>query len=238
MATTFLRAKWLNIIMANYVVDPAILIPYLPKGVELDTHEGKTYVSLVGFLFQKTSLFNLPIPLLGTFEEINLRFYVTRKIGDERRRGVVFINETVPNKLVALVANKLYKEHYTAIPTRHNWKTHDKELDITYQLKHNNKWSTINVTASTENVMMQKGSIEEYIYEHYYGYTKVNESKGIEYKVNHPSWTIHPILNSKIDFDFASFYGNDFKLLNQAEPQSIMMASGSEISVDWRRNEI
>ena len=238
MATTFLRAKWLNIIMANYVVDPAILMPYLPKGVELDTHEGKTYVSLVGFLFKNTSLFNLPIPLLGTFEEINLRFYVIRKIGNERRRGVVFINETVPNKIVALVANKLYKEHYIAVPTRHNWKTNDKELDITYQLKHNNKWSTINATASSEKVMMQKGSIEEYIYEHYYGYTKVNERKSIEYKINHPSWAIHPILNCKIDFDFAAFYGDDFKLLNQAEPQSIMMASGSEISVDWRRNEI
>lgn len=58
---------------------------------------------------------------MGTFEEVNLRFYVVRKVGNELRRGVVFINETVPNKIVAWVANKLYKEHYIAIPTKHNW---------------------------------------------------------------------------------------------------------------------
>jgi uncharacterized protein YqjF (DUF2071 family) len=62
--------------MANY--DPAILIPFLPKGVELDLYEG-VYVSLVGFMFKKTKLFNVPIPHFGTFEEINLRFYVVRK---------------------------------------------------------------------------------------------------------------------------------------------------------------
>lgn len=118
---TFLTAQWQNLIMANYEIDPAILLPYLPKDVELDCYHGKTYVSLVGFLFKGSSIFNIPIPSMGTFEEVNLRFYVVRKVGNELRRGVVFINETVPNKIVAWVANKLYKEHYIAIPTKHNW---------------------------------------------------------------------------------------------------------------------
>ena len=112
---TFLKAQWQNLIMANYAIDAKYLLPYLPAGVELDTYEGQTYVSLVGFLFKDTKLFNVPIPFLGTFEEVNLRFYVVRKVGNELRRGVVFINETVPNKTVAWVANKLYKEHYIAI---------------------------------------------------------------------------------------------------------------------------
>lgn len=104
--------------MANYVVNPDLLTRYLPNGVQPDVYENKTYVSLVGFMFKKTSLFNIPIPFLGTFEEINLRFYVKRVEGNKIMRGVVFINETVPYKLVAWLANKLYKEHYTAIPTK------------------------------------------------------------------------------------------------------------------------
>ena len=98
---TFLTAQWQNLIMANYEIDPSILLPYLPKNVELDYYQGKTYVSLVGFLFKNSSIFNIPIPSMGTFEEVNLRFYVVRKVGNELRRGVVFINETVPNKIVA-----------------------------------------------------------------------------------------------------------------------------------------
>ena len=136
---TFLRAKWQNLIMANYEIDPSYLLPYLPKGVELDCFEGKTYVSLVGFLFKDTSLFNIPIPLMGTFEEVNLRFYVVRKIGNELRRGVVFVNETVPNKIVAWVANKLYKEHYIAIPTSHNWIIDNNKKTINHMIKRKNK---------------------------------------------------------------------------------------------------
>ncbi|MDR3712793.1 MAG: DUF2071 domain-containing protein [Puia sp.] len=56
----FLTAKWQNLIMANYEVPPAILEEYLPAGTELDKHEGRTYVSLVGFLFAGTRIFGLP----------------------------------------------------------------------------------------------------------------------------------------------------------------------------------
>jgi uncharacterized protein YqjF (DUF2071 family) len=45
----FLKARWENVIMANYAIDPEILMPYLPKGVELDEYDGNAYLSLVGF---------------------------------------------------------------------------------------------------------------------------------------------------------------------------------------------
>jgi len=93
--------------MANYAVEPQMLQPYLPKGVELDLYEGEAYVSLVGFMFKQSRIFNIPIPLMGTFEEINLRFYIKRKTAEGYRRGVVFINETVPYKPVAWLAKKV-----------------------------------------------------------------------------------------------------------------------------------
>ncbi len=232
---TFLRAQWQNLIMANYEIDPAILLPYLPKGVELDYYHGKTYVSLVGFLFKDSSIFNIPIPSLGTFEEVNLRFYVVRKVGNELRRGVVFINETVPNKIVAWVANKLYKEHYIAIPTKHNWILLNDKREIEYNWKVQSKWNTIKVVASVNKQKMEAGSVEEFIFEHYYGYTKVNIENSIEYKINHPSWEINSIHDYQIDCDFVAFYGKDFDVLNSSKPHSIMLSEGSDISVDWKR---
>ena len=105
--------------MANYAIDADKLKEYLPHGVEIDLYQGKAYVSLVGFLFKKSRIFGMSIPLLGTFEEINLRFYVKKKESNGYKRGVVFINETVPYKPVAWLANKLYKEHYISIPNKH-----------------------------------------------------------------------------------------------------------------------
>jgi uncharacterized protein YqjF (DUF2071 family) len=235
MLKTFLKAKWQNLIMANYEIDPAILMPYLPKGVELDYFEGKTYVSLVGFLFNKTSIFNLPIPIFGTFEEVNLRFYVVRKEGNEIKRGVVFINETVPNKIVAWVANKLYKEHYIAIPTKHHWSINEITKEIHYQWKVNDVWNSIRVNAAITRQKMEKDSMEEFIFEHYFGYTRVDPSQTIEYKINHPSWEIHAVENYTVECDFGAFYGKDFELLNSAKPHSVMLAEGSDISVDWKR---
>ena len=157
---TFLKAQWQNLIMVNYEIDPAVLLPYIPKGVELDYFNGKVYVSLVGFLFKDSSIFTIPIPLMGTFEEVNLRFYVVRKLGNETRRGVVFINETVPNKTVAWVANKLYKEHYTAIPTKHQWILNSHKKEIQYQWKVQSKWNSMKVKAAATKQKMETGSME------------------------------------------------------------------------------
>jgi uncharacterized protein len=235
MMSIFLKAKWQNLIMANYEIDPSYLLPFLPKGVELDYFKGKTYVSLVGFIFKDTSIFNIPIPFMGTFEEVNLRFYVVRKVGNEIRRGVVFINETVPNKLVAWIANKLYKEHYIAIPTKHKWTFLNTKKEVEYQWKVNNKWNSVYVNANATKHKMEMGSIEEFIFEHYYGYTKVNVNSSIEYRVNHPIWEINAINNYQIICDFGEFYGENFTILNTTKPSSVMLAEGSNISVDWKR---
>jgi uncharacterized protein YqjF (DUF2071 family) len=233
---TFLTAKWQNLIMVNYEIDPTYLTPYLPAGVDLDFYNDKTYISLVGFLFKDSSLFNIPIPIFGTFEEINLRFYVKRKIGNDIKRGVVFINETVPNKTVAWVANKLYKKHYTSIATKHNWKIDPSNKEIEYKWLVNKKWNFVKVIANSKAIKMKTDSIEEFIFEHYFGYTKLNTTQSIEYKVNHPSWLINEIKDYKINCDFTSFYGENFSILNSTIPNSVMFAEGSEISIDWKRN--
>lgn len=234
----FLNARWENLIMANYAVDPSVLLPFLPKGVELDTFNGKTYVSLVGFMFKNTRLFKVPIPFLGTFEEINLRFYVVRKDANENSRGVVFVNETIPFKPVAWVANWLYKEHYISIPTKHQWIIQLGSKEITYEWKVGERWNILEVAAETKRIPMEVGSVEEYIFEHYYGYTKVDENNTLEYKVNHPRWETNKVTDYEIDCDFGKMYGKAFEFLNDQQPDNVILAEGSEVSVKWKRESI
>jgi uncharacterized protein YqjF (DUF2071 family) len=238
MLQTFLTARWENLIMANYAVPPEVLKPYLPAGVELDLFEGEAFVSLVGFMFKNTRLFGVPIPFMGSFEEVNLRFYVKREEQGEIRRGVVFVNETVPYKPVAWLANALYKEHYTAIPTRHQISEQGAEKYIQYEWKVNGCWNQIQVRALCQTLGMQHGSHEEFIFEHYYGYTRISENHSQEYQVQHPRWHIHPVNKCHIQFDFGAFYGPDFEFLNNATPSSVILAQGSEVSVKWKRRNI
>ena len=236
LVTNFLKARWENLIMANYSIEPEKLLPYLPKGTELDFYEGKAFVSLVGFLFKGTRIFGLPIPFFGTFEEINLRFYVIRKVGDEVRRGVVFVNETVPNKFVAWVANYLYKEHYVAVPTTHEWSFDEEIKHVKYQWISEKSWKSIYVEARLKNSPIKTGSAEEFIFEHYYGYTRVNGQTSEEYQVQHPSWKLNAVTRYKIDCNFETMYGKDFAFLNNVEPDSVFLAEGSAVSVKWKRN--
>jgi uncharacterized protein len=234
----FLTARWENLVMANYAIDPKILEPYLPKGTELDFFEGKTYVSLVGFMFKNTKIFGIPAIGLGTFEEVNLRFYVIRKEGNILKRGVVFINETIPYKIVAWVANYLYKEHYIAIPTKHNWEFPQESKLITYSWKRKKNWNNITVNASNTKEKMQKDSIEEFIFEHYFGYTKVSEADTIEYYIQHPSWQINQVKNFEISCNFEEMYGKDFGFLSHQKPENVMLAEGSSIAVRWKRKKL
>ncbi len=238
MIDTFLSARWENLIMANYAVDPQVLKPYVPNGVALDLYDGLAYVSLVGFMFRNTRLFGVPVPFMGTFEEINLRFYVKRTGGANVKRGVVFINETVPYKIVAWLANKLYKEHYTAIPTRHQVSFDEFARKIRYEWKINERWNHLAVVALPEKLKMQPGSIEEFIFEHYYGYTKTDEINSLEYKVNHERWLVNAVKDYSIDCDFTAMYGGAFSFLNKATPSSVLVAEGSAVTVNWKRHKI
>src|ERR1700683_3807152 len=118
--SVFLSAEWRDLVMLNYEVSPQLLQPFVPRGTELDSFEGKTFVSLVGFRFLRTKLFGiLPIPFHTDFDEVNLRFYVRRHDAGTNKRGVVFIREIVPRRAIALVARLAYGENYVGLPMKH-----------------------------------------------------------------------------------------------------------------------
>ena len=83
----FLTAEWRDLIMANYEVDSSLLVPLVPAGTEIDLHEGRCFVSLVGFMFLNTRVLRVPVPFHINFEEVNLRFYVKRSTVNRTRRG-------------------------------------------------------------------------------------------------------------------------------------------------------
>ncbi|MBC7867034.1 MAG: DUF2071 domain-containing protein, partial [Gloeobacteraceae cyanobacterium ES-bin-316] len=160
--------------MANYVVDPALLQPYLPYKTQLENFHGKIYLSLVGLQFFNTKVLGRSIPWHQNFEEVNLRFYVQPATGNLEETGVVFIKEIVRKPAITFIANKLYREKYSTMPMAHELKTVD-EIALNYTWKFKNKWNKMQVTAQTETEAMQPGSEEDFIANHYYGYSKYNE---------------------------------------------------------------
>ena len=229
---SFLTAEWRKLVMVNYEVNPEILKPYLPNGTELDFFEEKCYVSLVGFMFLNTKLLGIKIPFHSNFEEVNLRFYVKRKVGEEIKRGVVFIKEIVPKPAITFVANTVYKENYETLPMKHSWNVIDDVLKVSYEWKLKDKWNRMFIEATNKQQAIEENSEIEFISEHYWGYAKKNEKETNEYEVKHPKWQYYPITDYKVNVDFSTNYGVEFKLLNTVKPNSVMLLEGSNISVE------
>jgi len=236
MTSTFLTAEWRKLIMAQYEVDPAALDPWLPRGVELDLYQdgqrARCYVSLVGFLFDRVRLKGIAIPFHTRFEEVNLRFYVMRTEADgTRKRGVVFLREFVPRTAITLVASSLYEEPYATVPMRHSFELTRDSLEVRYGWHHRGVWHHLEVQASPEPQPIAIGSEEEFLTEHYWGYTKRSRNYTSEYGVLHPRWSVYPIRTFKIEADFAALYGKAFAPLNDRAPASVLLAEGSAVSV-------
>ncbi len=230
----FLSAEWRKLIMANYTIDPAILTEYIPANTELDTWNNKCYVSLVGFMFLDTRVLGVKVPFHANFPEVNLRFYVRYKSNNEWKRGVVFIREIVPKPALTFVANKLFKERYLTMPMENHWNIDKNEMNIRYAWRAGN-WNSLEVKTAASSQVIQKGSEEEFITEHYWGYTSVAKDKTAEYRVDHPQWEIYPVNSYQIECDFQKLYGKSFSQLKDQKPESVFLAEGSPISVYYKK---
>src|SRR5207237_9717340 len=104
--------------MLNFEVDRSVLAPLLPKGTQLDESKARHFVSLVGFLFLDTHVLGVPAFFHRDFEEVNLRFYVRRIVGEETRHAVVLIRELVRILLVTCAARRTSNAPYRLVASR------------------------------------------------------------------------------------------------------------------------
>ena len=234
MPRAFLTAEWRNLVMLNYAVDPAILAPLVPAGTALDHWEGRTYVSLVGFLFANTRLLGLPIPFHRTFEEVNLRFYVRREVGGDVRRGVTFIKELVPRAAIAHVARMAYNEPYDAVPMRHSFGVIGDDgvpSSVRYGWRSSGHWNEIEVAPRGTGRRTDDHSEEQFITEHYWGYTRQRDGSTVEYRVSHEPWQVWAVAAPAVIGDWAATYGTAWSRILAAPPSSSFLADGSPVTV-------
>jgi len=234
----FLTAEWRRLAMLNYEVDPAILSPLVPRGVELDTWNNRHFVSIVGFLFLKTRVLGLPIPFHQNFEEINLRFYVRRAGLDGWRRGVVFIKEIVPRWAIATVARVVYNENYVARRMSHRIDPDAGQIEtiapngsVEYGWRDGESWHRIRAKTIGEAQPLISGSEEEFITEHYWGYAAQRDGGCVEYQVEHPRWRVWRTSEADFECDVERVYRRRFVECLSAKPSSAFVADGSAVVV-------
>ncbi|MAT71265.1 MAG: hypothetical protein CMJ58_17275 [Planctomycetaceae bacterium] len=221
--------------MLNYEIAPEIVAPFVPAGTEIDFHEDRTYASIVAFRFLNTRVLGLPVPGHMDFDEVNLRLYVRRRAAEGWRRGVVFVRELVPRRAIAWVARTLYNENYWYAPMRHAITPREQAAAPPKSLEFSWRWadaeSRVTMRPAAALRPLAPGSLDQFIAEHYWGYSRQRDGGTKEYQVAHPSWQSAPAEDFTFDANVAELYGEAFVKPLSQPPASAFYADGSAVRV-------
>lgn len=228
----FLAAGWYNLLLFNYSISPDVLRPHLPEACELDLFEGSAHLSLVAFQFHKTKVLGVRWPGFTNFSEINLRFYVKY----QGERGVCFVREYVPSRIISAIARILYNEPYKFAPMTDSVSLHDGTLTAEYKLRDGQSRMRFFARAENKPHTPDTSTLDHHFKEHELGVGRDRRGRTLTYRVHHPVWRVFPVIDYKIEVDAAPLYGKDFAFLSNAKPSSVVFAEGSEIQVFYKDN--
>ena len=227
----FLTAKWRDLLLLNYRMPADLLTPQVPAGTELDSWDGSAFVSLVGFLFRDTRIRGVAVPWHRSFEEVNLRFYVRRR-GDASRRGVVFLKELVPRRLVASVARWAYNEPYHRTAMGHRIELDKRGLgSVAYHWGQRAERCDLGAQVTTEAEVPDDGSAPQFFAEHHWGYTRQRDGGTIEYEVARPRWRVSALERWEFLGDPKPWYGGPIGAHLLGPAYSGYYSPGSEVVV-------
>lgn len=100
---------WHDLLFAHWPVPTAVLRPYVPAALELDTFESQAWLGVVPFRMSGVRpRFLPPVPGLSAFPELNLRTYVTHG----EKPGVWFFSLDAANRVAVRVARGAFHLPY------------------------------------------------------------------------------------------------------------------------------
>jgi uncharacterized protein YqjF (DUF2071 family) len=104
-----MHQTWRNLLFAHWPVPPALLRPYLPARLEVDTFEGQAWLGVVPFTMSGIQPLGLPaVPGLSQLHELNVRTYATL----DGVPGVWFLSLDATNPLGVWAARTFFHLPY------------------------------------------------------------------------------------------------------------------------------
>jgi uncharacterized protein len=109
-ATAVMRQRWARLLFLHWPMPPDVVAALIPRGLDLDVHEGQAWIGLVPFVVTGARPVLLPpVPGVSTFDEVNVRTYVHVSGADP---GVWFFSLDASSRVAVAAARTLFKLAY------------------------------------------------------------------------------------------------------------------------------
>ncbi len=211
--------EWNDTIFLHWQVNPKLIEPMLPKGINPDVINGKSWVSLVAFDMNNIGVRSIPkIPHISDFHEINIRVYITCK----GKPSVYFLSMEGSKKTSCKVLKAVSK-----FPYRYS-KMERSSLNFKSQ---NRKYNdSFNIEYNVGNDIASKDETDLWLTERYAVFQDYKKSI-IEYDVHHMEWPVNKIRIEKLELNYPRFN----HLINNS-PDRIHYSKGIQV-LAWNKRK-
>lgn len=178
---------WEHLLFAHWAVSPKALRGLIPAGLELDTHDGFAWISVIPFLLTRVRLRHLfPVPYVTTFPEINVRTYV--KAGSTR--GVYFLSLDTSHLLVTGIAKYWYRLPY--YHARMDFRPHATRIDFQSERRPEKTPAFCgSYWPVSEPALAGENTLEHWLTERYTLFCQCKKTKRLYYaNVYHEPWML------------------------------------------------
>jgi hypothetical protein len=211
--------EWNEAIFLHWEIEPETIKPFLPKGLELDIINGKTWVSLVAFNMNHIGIRSLPrLPHISDFHEINIRTYVVCN----GKSSVYFLNMEGSKRSSCKVLKTISKFPYQYSKM--------KRTDYSFESKNKLNTDSMYMEYRVKNEPIIKEDLDVWLTERYAVFQDYKNNI-IEYDVHHVEWPIQSITIKKLELDYPKFN----HLINN-KPDKVHYSKGVQV-LTWNKKK-
>jgi len=114
---------------------------------------------------------------------------------------------------------------------RHRLETKSSRKIVEYQWQVDGSWCKLSAETDGQPSLPREGSLEQFITEHYWGYSAQRSNGCTEYRVSHVPWQVWTTTTAAFEGDASALYGRELGAILQRRPDSAFVAAGSPVIV-------
>jgi uncharacterized protein YqjF (DUF2071 family) len=181
---------WRDLLFAHWPLRPDEVSPLIPRGLSLDTFDGRAWLGIVPFTITGLRMRGTPgIPGVSNFPEINVRTYVHTG----GKPGVLFFSLDAGSALAVAAARALYRLPYFRAEFR--IATHGDEVSYGVRRTHAEAPPAIcELTYGPRDRLLgsDTDALSLWLTERYCLYSFDRSGKVYRAEIHHPRWPLQP----------------------------------------------
>jgi len=209
---------WEDLLFAHYRLPVELLRPLVPKDLDVQQHSGSGWLGVTPFVISGLRARGLlPLPLLSSFREVNVRTYVTR----DDRPGIWFFSLDASSRLAVEAARRLYRLPYF----RADISVRRRGEEIAYDCSRGEgKVFSATYGPSDDAFHAETGTLEHFLTERYCLYAE-HSGELFRAEIHHRPWQLQPA-HARIDL-------NSMPPLKVAESEPLVHFSARQDVLIW-----